>query len=1461
MLSQLIGRASAVAAPVTEALSPLLGSGRHVSAGPDRVHIEVRGLHRPGTEDVARRLEQRLAGLDGVRGAEVNAVLGRVTVAHDPELIGSDELTRQVADAELEFGLDGADAAPAGTHHPADSGAVLREVVALAAGLGGLGYAMAGAVLPIRPLPPLVPGLLSLVESAPAARTEVTSRLGRPATDTLLTVGGTAALALAQTPVALVTSVCQHLCAYGEATARQQAWQRVDRELADRPGAHRAPPVDRVPRPVAVPDGPVETVANRSAALAVAGYAATLAASRSPQRALGVLFAGVPRAATAGREAFAARLDRDLSDRDTLVLDPDALRRLDRVDTVVLDAATLRTGHHVVDEVLPLDEPSAEATAADLVTPAELVTAAHDLSDSEHPRARAERDGWTVLPLSELRTGVPATARQAARDRAAHGATVLALCHHDRPVGLATVVAELHPLAEAAVTAARPAESVLVAGTGSRLHRRLDADGSVGGGTRLPAAVRELQAAGHVVAVVTARGPAALAAADVGIGVSDVGRPFPWSAHAVCADLTGACLLLSAVPVARMTSRRSAQMSVAGSAVGAPLAVLGPARGAAVRARFPVHVAAWLAMGAGTWWGATPGRQLAPVPAERTPWHAMSPQGALTRLGSSAGGLSDAESQRRVMPESQADSELGLLRAVGDELANPLTPALAAGAGISASIGSIADAVMIGGVLGVNALIGGAQRLRVDRALRELGDTSASEVRLRRDGAQRAARADELVAGDVIELHAGDAVPADCRLLEAAGLEIDESGLTGESALVTKSVDATAAQQLGDRRCMLYQSTVVAAGDAVGVVVATGERTEVGRTARLSGDAVPRSGVSERLRSLARQTLPISVGSGVALLASDLLRGHPLTSALGRAVSLAVASVPEGLPFVATVAELAAARRLSARGALARNPSTIEALGRVDVLCFDKTGTLTEGRIALRQVSDGHRSRPVDDLGPGLHGVVAAAVRASPWEGRVPHQTDRAVLAGARDLGIGHDEGLEDVEQLDELVFEPSRGYHAALWRCRVGHRLSVKGAPEEVLARCSGWQRSDDPGERVAFDAAAQREIEAEVDFLARRGYRVLAIAERTASHRPELDESRIRDLDLYGLLALADPIRPTAAESVDVLQRAGVEIVMITGDHPSTAEAIAAELGVLDGRRVVTGAELDGMNDEQLSADLPKVSVFARVSPAQKARIVRRLRHAGRVVAVTGDGANDAPAIRLADVGIALGSRATQAAREAAAVVITDDRIETITDAIVEGRAMWTSVRDALSILLGGNLGEIAFTVGAGLLTGRAALNARQLLLVNLFTDVLPAMAVAVRPPAGATPDQLLAEGPEASLGSALTREMYLRAATTAGAGAVAWTLARPVSTAGQASTTGLVALVGAQLGQTIAVRGRTPLVVAAGAGSMAALATVVTVPGVSHFFGCRPLLPHQWGLALASSAAATGAAVAWQRQPPAG
>ncbi|WP_406727937.1 cation-translocating P-type ATPase [Streptomyces sp. GD-15H] len=721
------------------------------------------------------------------------------------------------------------------------------------------------------------------------------------------------------------------------------------------------------------------------------------------------------------------------------------------------------------------------------------------------------------------------------------------------------------------------------------------------------------------------------------------------------------------------------------------------------------------------------------------------------------------------------------------------------------------------------------------------------------------AAGEHLVRGDVIELRAGDSVPADCRVVRAQGLEVDESSLTGESLPVVKSAAPTAARAVADRTSMLYEGTTVAAGHALGVVVATGTATEAGSAAEVGPEgAPPESGVERRLKALGRWFLPLSVASGVALFAVELLRRRPLGAALGSAVSLCVAAVPEGLPFVATVAELAAARRLSARDTLVRSASTIEALGRTDVLCFDKTGTLTEGRISLQQVSDGLRRGGPDRLTPALRRIVATAALAGPpgAAATLAHPTDRAIADGAESLGAAPARaaglGTDSWERLAELPFEPGRGYHAVLGRSDSEARIVVKGAPEVVLARCDRVRRGD---ATEPFDERPRAETEAEIDRLARRGLRVLAVAERVLpagapqddtapAGLGDLDDEVVDGLCLLGLLGLADPVRPTAAESVDRLSRAGVRIVMLTGDHPSTAAAIARELRPEEEPRLMTGAELDALDDAALAGTLPDVTVFARVTPAHKVRIVTALRSAGRTVAVTGDGANDAPAIRIADVGIALGSRATPAARAAADVVVTDDRIETIVDAFVEGRAMWGSVRRALGILLGGNLGEIVFTLATTLLTGRSALNARQLLLVNLLTDMLPAMAIAARPPAD-RPDRLLAEGPEASLGKALTRHIRLRAAVTTVAATAAWIAARATGTRGRADTVALVALVTSQLFQTLQGAGRDPVVAAAVVGSLVVLGVVVSVPGLSHFFGSRPLGPAAWTIALASAA----------------
>ncbi|MCA1280806.1 cation-translocating P-type ATPase [Saccharopolyspora sp. 7B] len=1441
----LLSRVAHLAAPVLDAVrntgSPPLNRRTYSRQG--RTHLEVRGLHLPESAGAARDLRARLSEVDGVASVEVNAVLGRVLVHHDAEQVGCAVLAEVVDAVERDHDLAGLGSSPAGVAHPGNPDALMRDVGAFGLSVLGLGYSAVAGLLPFRPASPLIPAAVSLADAVPWLREGAERTLGRTGAEAALAVGGAVTQGLSQNPLAVFSDLSARFCSAREGIARQQAWRRWEETTP--PGAHESTAISTEPRPVELPDGPVEQISNLAGAFALGGYGTVLAATRDQRRALATMLAAIPKPAKTGREGFAAQLTTALSARGTLVLEPKALRKLDRVDTVVLDAPALLTGRRVVDEVLPLDS-DADATR--------LFAHAAELVDPQRPKARRSRGKWSCAPLDGRAAQLPGRVQAELRAHRDRGAVLLELRRNDEAVAVVVVIDELDPLAEALAEAARAAGTAVLAGIGSKLNRRITVDDVVHGGTRLAASVRRLQQDGRVVAVLSTRAHAALAAADVGIGIAEDDQPMPWGADLLSPNRSEAHSTLCAVAEARTASKHAAALCAGGACLGVLFGALGPSAGAPARAGLPVHAANLFALGTGTLAGFQAGERPPPAPHQRTPWHALPGRAVLGLLDSSVDGLSAAVARRwrRAQPQ-RADRGIGVVGATLEGLVNPMTPVLVAGAVVSAGLGSAVDAVLITGVLGISALIDGVQRIATDRELARLLDAGQLPAHVRRDGTTSTVPADQLVPGDVVELRSGDGVPADCRVLAAEYLEVDESSLTGESALVVKTPEATSAAALGDRTGMLYQGTTVATGTATAVVVATGAATEVGRTTGEDGHPTGAAGgVEARLAELTRQILPLSVGAGGALLAVDLLRGTPLRTTVGRAVGLAVAAVPEGLPFVATLAELAAARRLARRGVLVRSPATIEALGRVDALCFDKTGTLTQGRITLGQVSDGTRSSTPDRLDAAGRAVVEAAVRANPQaEGDqpLPHLTDRAVLEGALAAGIDPN----DREVLADLPFEPSRSFHATRTRGPDGVELHVKGAPEVVLERCTRWRGAE-------FDAPARAEVEREIERLALLGYRLLAVAEKAAPDDTgsELDDAEVYGLNFVGLLGLADPVHPTAAEAVSRLRRAGVDVIMITGDHPSTAEAIAAELGMLGGKRVLHGAELDELDDEELAAELPAVSVFARVSPAQKARIVRLLRADGRTVAMTGDGANDVPAIKLAHVGIALGSRATPAARESADLVVADDRIETITDGIVEGRGMWASVHDALSMLLGGNLGEIGYAVGSGFFGGDAGLNARQLLVVNMLTDVLPAIASAVRPPPHATPERLLAEGPDASLGKALTEAVYLRAAATAGAAGLAWALARPVSTAAQARTTGLVALVAAQLAQTLAVRGRTRLVLASGAVSLVVLFGVVQVPGLSRFFGSSPLLPHQWCIAVGSAIGTTTAVVLWQRPP---
>ncbi|MFA9428978.1 HAD-IC family P-type ATPase [Egicoccus sp. AB-alg2] len=1440
-----------------ELVGDAFGSHRRVWEDGHHEHaqIEVHGLEDPSAVGFRRRIAQALSRLDDVRWAEVNAITGRVAVAFDggqPTLGTLLDVIESLEDAHgmrhgetPRPGWDCSDRA----EHPADDEPVHRVLAIMAGDLLSIGWAVGAKLARFRQLPIEIGGLVTVVDNNPWLRLQAEKILGRRVAALVLPLGSAAAGGLAQGPLGAMLDLAHQATVLGEVRARRRVWcQREPEFYAIRSDEPIEPP-DLDPRPVPMPDGPVELASKRLGQLSLAGFGGTLLATRDPRRAADAFLVSTPKAARLGREGFAAHLGRTLAYRGIVPLDASALRRLDRVDTVVLDADVVRS---------PRWEIRGACTPDGRDAPSDVVHHAERLLDADDVDADRTADGWRLAPVKLVADGgqvaLPRGTRARAREITARGGRALALVNDGQVAAVVDAVDQLDPGLDAVVAAVRACgHRLLVAGRAGRVADRIGADGTLPGGRALGEAVRDLQADGAVVMLIGRQGHRGLAAADVGLGVvAPTGRP-SWGADLILGrELADAATIVEATAVAREVSRRSARFAVGGSALGALVAGTGPRAAAGSRGLAMVNGAAAAALASGTWAAVRLAHRPRPYVPDRVRWHVLSADRAVELLDTDAQrGLTVDEARQRRTVSTIGGAEVSPGEPFLAELANPLNPILGVGAGLSAAVGSMTDAGMVLGLIGINSLVGGLQRLRADRTVRGLLERDVEEVTVVRDGREQRVREDRLVRGDVIVLHAGDAVPADARILVSDGCEVDESSLTGESLPVAKTADPCPEAAIGDRACMLYEDTTISSGSVRAVVVATGEHTEVARSLALAGPPPP-TGVELRLEELTKRLLPAALATAGGTAGVGLLRRWPLRDVASTAVSLAIASVPEGLPFVATAGQLAGARRLAANNAVVRNPRTVEALGRVDVLCVDKTGTLTEGRVRLTGVSDGRRNvhrREHDD--PLLRRVLAAGLRASApadaeANGNGLDETDEALHRAAEALDVTAADGLPGWTVVTELPFDSNRGVHAVLGRARRRHHLVVKGAPEVVLEACTTWR--NEGGDDVELDEASRSQVLEQIGTLARRGHRLLAVAERDASSRPELEEDRLERLRLIGLIALSDPVRETAAEAVRGIGEAGVRTIMVTGDHPDTALHIASELG-LDGERALTGTDLDDLDDEQLADALQDVAVVARVSPAHKLRVVKALQARGHVVAMTGDGANDAAAIRLAEVGVALGERSSPAARDAADIVVTDDRIETLIDAVAEGRALWGSVREALAVLVGGNLGEIGFTALASLFSRAAPLDPRQFLLVNLFTDLAPAVAIAVRPPEDVSTETLLREGPEASLGTALRRDVTIRGTATALGATAAWTAARLTGTRRHASTVGLVALVGTQLGQTVAAGGwKRPTTLLTGLGSAAGLAAIVQTPGVSQFFGCRPLGPLGWSQATTAAAIAT-------------
>jgi Ca2+-transporting ATPase len=676
----------------------------------------------------------------------------------------------------------------------------------------------------------------------------------------------------------------------------------------------------------------------------------------------------------------------------------------------------------------------------------------------------------------------------------------------------------------------------------------------------------------------------------------------------------------------------------------------------------------------------------------------------------------------------------GPLRMFVDQFADLMVLILLAAAVVAGSIGEPQDTAAIAVIVVLNATLGFVQEYRAERAVAALKALAAPQAQVRRGGAGHAIPAADLVPGDVVVLDAGAAVPADVRLVQAAHLRVDESTLTGESHPVDKVTAPLAGDDLalGDRRNMAYKGTLVTHGRGCGVVVATGMHTELGRIAALlHGEAEVKTPLQRRLARLGKQLALAILGVCALVFGVGLFRGEEPLLMLLTAVSLAVAAIPEALPAVVTVALAIGARKMARQNALIRRLPAVETLGSVTYICSDKTGTLTENRMRVVAFHVGGSlvdEPPRDSGGDGPWPMLLLALaldndaRATEPDAGEGDPTEVALLLAAARAGFAKHELESRLPRLAEIPFSSERARMSTLHADGAGGVLVfTKGAPEQVLGGCMARLTPAGP---VPLDAADVLVAAAE---MAARGLRVLALSYRRLPDLPvDPDADAVEsDQTFLGLVGLIDPPRAEAKEAVALCRSAGIHVVMITGDHPATARAIADVLGIGDSAgRVVTGPELARLPPDVFAAEVQRIRTYARVAPEQKIQIVKALQDRGEFAAMTGDGVNDAPALRRADIGIAMGRSGTDVAREAAHMVLLDDDFATIVRAVREGRRIYDNIRKFVRYVLTGNSAEIWTLFVAPFLQLPIPLLPIHILWVNLVTDGLPGLALAVEP-----------------------------------------------------------------------------------------------------------------------------------------
>lgn len=706
---------------------------------------------------------------------------------------------------------------------------------------------------------------------------------------------------------------------------------------------------------------------------------------------------------------------------------------------------------------------------------------------------------------------------------------------------------------------------------------------------------------------------------------------------------------------------------------------------------------------------------------------------------SSGQGLSNAEAAKRLDTygenKLQEGKRKGVLQVFAEQFADLLVVILIVAAIISALTGGIEGTIVIIAVLIMNAILGTVQHFKAQKSLDSLKAMSAPVARVIRNGDKMEVSSVQIVPGDILLLEAGDVAAADGRILENYSLQVNESALTGESENVNKMDEPIDREELplGDRLNMVYSGSLVSYGRAVVLVTGTGMQTEMGKIAHLMESAQEKTTPLQKSLDDFSKKLSILILAVCAIVfALSLWRGMTLGDSLMFAVALAVAAIPEALSSIVTIGLAIGTQKMAKENAIIKKLRAVESLGSVSVICSDKTGTLTQNRMTVQKAftigrtwdaenADAEES-PLKEL---IQNSVLCNDGVINGEAQVGDPTETALLMFCRKAGSTESEVRFAYPRLKEIPFDSDRKLMSTLHQIDGRYMLLTKGAPDVLLTRCVSVKT---PEGIVPMNDELHRTIQEQNAAFSSQGLRVLAFAEKEMQIDRSLDLGDEEQLTFVGLIAMMDPPRVESASAVADCRRAGIRPVMITGDHKVTASAIAKQIGILqEGDRAVEGSELEHMTDEELKKAVKDISVYARVSPEHKIRIVRAWQENGHIAAMTGDGVNDAPALKQADIGIAMGITGTEVSKDAAAMILTDDNFATIVKAVANGRNVYTNIKNSIQFLLSGNLAGILVVVFTSLMGLPLPFTAVQLLFINLLTDSLPALAVNMEQPTG--------------------------------------------------------------------------------------------------------------------------------------